>query len=144
MTAGAKYGFFLAIIFIALTNWAPQPAGSIVLWSAITIETAVLERIVWKRLRLPWFAAGGVAALIACAAMVPISTRGLDMFSMSRFLPAPLFVLWWICWLLVPLTLGIEALRGSREWRAWSEHMEHVTLRDMLALRHIPNLHNHA
>jgi hypothetical protein len=32
----------------------------------------------------------------------------------------------------------METLRGSPEWRAWYERMEHVTLLDMLALRHIP------
>ncbi len=139
MKGGLRYGAFLGTMMIALTRWAPQSAGSVVLWTALTAETIVLERVVvWKRLRLPWFAVGGIGAVFACAMMIPISARGFDILSVGRVSPMSLVLFWWSCWVLAPLSVGMETLRGSPEWRAWSERMEHVTLLDMLALRHIP------
>lgn len=97
MKGGLRYGAFLGTMMIALTRWAPQSAGSVVLWTALTAETIVLERVVWKRLRLPCFAVGGIGAVFACAMMIPISARVFDILSVGRVSPMSLVLFWWSC-----------------------------------------------
>jgi hypothetical protein len=42
--------------------------------------------------------------------------------------------------LFVPLSIGLESLRNSPEWRAWSARTEHATLWQMITFRHVPNV----
>jgi hypothetical protein len=138
--AGARYGLFLGLLMVALGQWAPQPAGSILLWTMLSVQSGVGLWIEWHRLRLPWLAAGGIAALAVSLAMIPVSALGFNLATMISALPLPVVVAIWSGVLCVPLSIGLEALRGSAEWRAWAAHMEHATLWDMLTFRHIPRL----
>jgi hypothetical protein len=36
--SGFKYGLMVATLIFVLGSWAPQPAGSIVLWSALSVH----------------------------------------------------------------------------------------------------------
>jgi hypothetical protein len=138
--AGATYGLFLGLLMVALGEWAPQPAGSILLWTMLSVQCAVGLRIEWQRLRLPWLTAGGIAALVVSLAMIPVSALGFNLATMIAALPLPVVVGLWSALLFVPLSIGLESLRGSAEWRAWAAHMEHATVWDMLTFRHIPHL----
>jgi hypothetical protein len=138
--AGVKYGLFLALLMFALGKWAPQPAGSIVLWTALSVQTVLGLWITWHRLRLPWFSAGGIAALLVCLAMIPVSARGLNLATIGTELPQLVAVAIWSAVLFVPLSIGLESLRNSPEWRAWSARMERATLWEMITFRHVPNI----
>jgi hypothetical protein len=83
VAAGAKYGIFVGLLMLVLTKWAPQPAGLMLLWAALSVQSARALWIAWHRLRLPWFSAGIVAALIVSLAMIPISAAGLDVLRLE-------------------------------------------------------------
>lgn len=128
--AGVKCGLLLALLMLALGEWAPQPAGSIVLWTTLSVQAALGLWITWHRLRLrlPWVTAGGSAALLLCLAMIPVSARGLNLATIATELPLLVVAAIWSAMLFVPLSTGLEARRNSPEWRAWSARMEGTTL----------------
>jgi hypothetical protein len=138
--AGLKLGFFLALVMALLFRLAPQPAGSVLFWVLLGIQTARGDWIIWRRLRLPWILAGGVSALFVSGAMIPISIRGLDLATMMVALPLAGVVVVWTALLFVPLSLGLEALRNSPEWRAWASRTERATLWEMLTFQHVPDM----
>lgn len=138
--AGVKYGLFLSLLIFALDTWAPQPAGSIVLWTALSVQAVLGLWIVWRRLRLPWFSAGAIAALLVSLAMIPISARGLNLATIATEMPLLVVVAIWSAVLVVPLSIGAESLRDSPEWRAWSARVERATLWDMITFRHVPSI----
>jgi hypothetical protein len=125
---------------VALGQWAPQPAGSILLWTMLSVQSAAGLWIEWRRLRLPWLTAGGIAALLVSLVMIPLSARGLNLATIATALPVPAVVAIWSALLCVPLSVGLETLRASPEWRAWSAHMEHTTVWEMITYRHMPDL----
>jgi hypothetical protein len=136
--AGFKYGLFIASLMFALDEWAPQPTGSMVLW---TLLAALMLRSLWvasRRLRLPWLAAGGAAGFLVSLAMIPISARGLNVASIATELPLVDVAAIWSALLFVPLCVGLESLRESPEWRAWSARTEHATFWELVTLRHAP------
>jgi hypothetical protein len=137
---GAYYGVAFAVLMFVLGRWAPQPAGSIVLWSMLSAQVALTLWIIWHRLRLPWYSAGGVAALLASLAMIPVSARGLDLATMVTALPLPIVVGIWSAILFVPLAIGLESLRDSPEWRALSAQTKRASLWEMITLGHVPHI----
>ena len=138
--SGFKYGLVLGILIPLLGSWAPQPAGSIVLWSALSAQAGLGLWITWHRLRLPWFLAGGVAALLASLTMIPLSARGLDLGTILTGLPLPMAVAIWSAILFVPLAIGLEALRNSPEWKALSARSERASLWEMITFQHVPHM----
>ncbi len=138
--AGIKYGLFLGPLMLVLGEWAPQPVGSIVLWALLTVQSVLGLWITWRRLRLPWFAAGSVAALLVSLAMIPISARGLNLATIATELPLAEVAAIWSTILFVPLSIGLESLRGSPEWREWSASTERATLWQMITFQHVPNV----
>ena len=138
--SGFKYGLVLGLLMILLGRWAPQPAGSIVLWSALSAQIGWGLWITWHRLRLPWFLAGGVAALLASLTMIPLSARGLDLGTILTELPLPVGVAIWSAILFVPLAIGLEALRNSPEWKALSARSERASLWEMMTFQHVPRI----
>src|SRR3954451_1265612 len=85
--AGVKYGLLLASLLFVLGTLAPQPAGSIVFWTALSVHAVFGLGITWRRLRLPSFSAGGLAALFVCLAMISISARRLNLATIATELP---------------------------------------------------------
>lgn len=138
--AGVKYGLFLALLMFALGEWAPQPTGAIVLWTALSVQAVLGLWITWRRRRLPWFSAGAIAALLVCLAMIPVSARGLNLATIATELPLLVVVAIWSAVLFVPLSIGAKSLRDSPEWRAWSTRVERATLWEMITFRHVPNI----
>ena len=138
--SGFKYGLIVGTMMFMLGRWAPQPAGSIVLWSALSAYDGLSLWIFWHRLRLPWFQAGGVAALLASLTMIPLSARGLDLGTILTELPLPMGVAIWSAILFVPLSIGLEALRGSPDWKALSARSERASLWEMVTFQHVPHI----
>jgi len=139
--SGHKYGLMVVTLIFVLGSWAPQPAGSIVLWSALSAHDGLSLWITWRhRLWLPWFQAGGVAALLASLTMIPLSARGLDLGTILTELPLPMGVAIWSAILFVPLAMGLEALRDSPEWKALSARSEHASLWEVITFQHVPHI----
>jgi hypothetical protein len=138
-----KYGLFFGSLIFAVTEWAPQPAGAIALWTMLAVLMVSSLWITWRRLRLPWFAAGSVAALLVSLAMIPISARGLNLATIAAELPLAEVAAIWSATLFVPLSIGLESLRASPEWRAWSAATERATLWQMITFQHVPNVDRH-
>jgi|RhiMetdeSRZDD1v2_1073273.scaffolds.fasta_scaffold33417_5 hypothetical protein len=139
MSAGARYGLLLGLFF-GLSDRVPGLA--IVLWAALSIQEAIGLWITWRRLRLPWFLVGSVAALAVSLVMIPISARGLNLATMIDQLPLPAVVAIWLGIAWVPLSLGLEALRDSPEWRAWRARSEQASLWETITFRHVPDVHS--
>jgi hypothetical protein len=135
----SRLGVFVALVMVLLCQLAPQPSGSTIFWALLTIQNVRCLLIVWHRLRLPWFAAGCVSALLGTVAMTLISARGLDLATMTTALPLTEVVLIWSALLFPVLSVGLEALRNSPEWRAWRASTERATLWEMLTLQHVPD-----
>jgi hypothetical protein len=68
----SRLGVFVALVMVLLCQLAPQPRGSTIFWALLTIQNVGCLLIVWHRLRLPWFAAGCVSALLGTVAMTLI------------------------------------------------------------------------
>lgn len=137
--AGVQYGIVLASLMMVLGEWAPQPAGTILLWTLLSLQLAVGTWIAWRRLRLRWFSAGGMAALYAAVSMIDVSARGLTMKTMVIELPHSEIVAFWLAVACVPVSIGIESWRNAPAWRAFSARLETASLWDVLRFHHIPH-----
>lgn len=140
MSSGLKYGLFLGLLMVALGECPPQPIRSIALWAALSLQAAVGLWITWRRFRLRWFTFGGAVAFLVSLAMIPVSARGLNLATIATELPLLVVGAIWLCVLFVPLSVGLESLRNSPEWRAWSNRVERATLWDMITFRHVPDV----
>jgi hypothetical protein len=58
---------------------------------------------------------------------------------MTTALPLTDVVLVWSALLFSGLSVGLEALRDSPEWRAWRASTERATLWEILTLQHVPD-----
>jgi hypothetical protein len=140
MPSGFTYGLFMAGVMFVLTQVAPQPAGSIAFWTALTVQAAFGGWIIWRRLRLRWFGLGAVSALCLSLVMIPISARGLNLATIATELPLWAVGAIWLGVLFVPLSVGLESWRNTPEWRAWSARGERATLWEVITLRHVPDM----
>ena len=46
----------------------------------------------------------------------------------------------WAGWLAIPVTLYVDMFLHPAKWAAWKDHMNGISLWDMLRFRHIPDL----
>jgi len=138
MSAGAKYGLFLGLLF-GLSDRVPGLA--ILLWTVLSIQAAVGLWIIWRRLQLPWFLVGSIASLAVSLLMIPISARGLNLATIVGVLPLPAVAAIWLGIAWVPLSLGLESLRDSPELRAWRARADQASLWEVITFRHVPHMH---
>jgi hypothetical protein len=138
--AGLKFGVFVGALIAILGQWAPQPAGSVALWTLVSVEAAVGLPIIWRRLRLPWFTAGAVVVFLVSLAMIPISARGLNLATIATVLPLVDVVAIWSAIVFGLLCAGLGSQRDSREWREWAACVSRATLWEMLTFKHVPRV----
>ena len=138
MSAGAKYGLFLGLLGGFIDR---VPGLAIAFWTILSIQAAVGLWITWRRLRLPWLLVGSIAWLAVSLIMIPISARGLNLVTIVNELPLPAVAAIWLGVAWVPLSLGLESLRDSPEWRAWRARADRASLWEMITFRHVPHMH---
>jgi len=140
MKAAMLYGLMLGIAFPLLTNVAPQPGGSILMWGAIAVQLAWAGALTWKRMGL-FFSSLAMALGSGLSIMVvALYLAGYDLFSF----PMPWAVVYWSGVVVGPITLHVDMFLHPAKWEAWKRHMEGVGLWDMLRCRHIPDLRSEA
>lgn len=133
MKAGMQYGLLLAIVFAAVFH-----AGAVAtafLCGVIALQLTVGAVVVWRRTALPFAALANLSGAVAMVAGAVLFGRGDDIFSASW--PAAVF---YAGALLGPLLLLIESRVHRAEWVAWREHMEPMSVVDVITGRHVPRL----
>lgn len=133
---GLKYGLLGGLIMAYLIRFAPQPLGSIVLWSLLTVQLSVGAARMWQRMRLPL-----VTTALALGAVGTLLHLGLSLFGYT-FLATPLGwrIVFWLLALPIPISFYIEARLHPQQWAAWEAVIRDSTVWDILLLRHIPDL----
>lgn len=136
MKAAMLYGLILGIAFPLLTSVAPQPGGSILMWGAIAVQLAWAAALTRERMDLV-FSSSAMALGSALAVMVAaLYAAGYDLFTF----PMPWAAVYWVGVVVVPLTLYVDMFLHPAKWEAWKDHMEDMSIWDMLRFRHIPDL----
>jgi hypothetical protein len=132
MKAGALYGLFLGV-FLAVAR-AVGPAMWTPLFIAIACQLACFAVITWRRTRLPFMTAGACLAAVAGLTIGLFGSREYEALLVAH----PIAVLSLVP--LFPLLMFLEKWAHPEVWRRLRTEAERATLRDMLLLRHIPDL----
>ena len=135
MTGAMLYGFLLGVLFVALDVLGNRMAWAC-FWAAQAVFLAVYTRLVWQRTRLFWMAEGGAHATVIAAALIPASLAGYTI----RNLPSPWQLIFWINTAALPISHVIARYAHRAEFGRLKQHMQDMSLWDMLRFRHIPHL----
>lgn len=130
------YGLFLGVAIQLCLRAAPQPAGSIILWSGLALQLACGAIVVWRRTSLPLATTAFSVASLGCGFLALLAALNRPYPS----LPAPA---WWIfgVTVVIPASLSfVESRRHKPEYDAWKAHVETSHAWDIFTLRHIPDL----
>jgi heme A synthase len=139
--SGARYGLVVVVPFLSLTLVAPEPWGWTTVWVVLFLQALLGSWIVWRRLRLRYFASAGIALIMFNAAMALYSWRGYTPNMIVAREPWPILALMLVAILLVPLSIAAETLVDSPAWQAWRRRMdEQPSIWEMLTFRHVPHV----
>lgn len=131
-------GLLTVALIWMLETLLPEPSGTVVLWSCLTVALGTAAVVTWRRTRLPFASLAMAWAATASAALAAAGVAGVSWRTLVS--ENPIFT---ICAVLMcPTMFFIQARRDREAWRRWRERVESSSLRDMLLLRHIPNLRN--
>ena len=134
--APALYGMFWGIAFQVFTRLLPQPVGSLILWSVISVQLSWGAVTWWRRTGLPFTTAACVTGAVASLCLVVLAALGHPYPQLS---PES-----WVLFAglsgIGPLFLWIESRVNREKWRQCARHMRHKSVWDVLAGRHIPDL----
>ena len=140
MSGAAVFGMWGAVAYSLLVQLAPQPAGSIVYWSAIAALLLWGSTLCWRRMRLPLSTAAMAIPAVASAMVAVLAAAG-HIFPM---LP----LVWWMalgaCMMAPAVLFMIEARVNRDKWQQWKSHVERASAWDAIRGRHIPVLHTSA
>jgi hypothetical protein len=136
MSAAAQFGLLLAVTTVVATEVAPQPHGSIILWSFFTVQLAWAARVCWRRTGLPYATAAMGEGAVVSALLAVLAATGL----VFPNFPATLWAVLVLSLAAGPILLWIESRKNPAQWRAWKNYMERVSLWDVVTMRHIPKL----
>ena len=138
MLASGLYGVFIGIAIVVFTRIAPQPTGSIVLWSFFAVQLAWGAVTCWRRTGLPFATtAMGIGGTLSASLAVLAATG-----RVFPDLPRELWIPLGIGLISGPLFLLIESRVNRAKWKQWSDYMERKNVWDILTARHIPQLRN--
>jgi hypothetical protein len=136
--AGAKYGALLGVLIAVMSVW-----NSSIAWASFcaiqTILLAIYTKLTWQRTGMFWMTVGGADATLTAAALMLASLAGYPVGNM-RNMPASWMLILGINAAVLILTQALSGLLERDRYRRWKQHMEPVSLRDMLLFRHIPHL----
>jgi hypothetical protein len=132
MPAAALYGAFLGLVMVAARGIGP--AAWTPLWIVISFQLVCLAVITWRRTRLPLMTAAQSLAALAGLSIGVLGSREYE----ALLLAHPVLMV--AVFLVLPLLMFSERWAHPEVWRRLRTEAERATLRDMLLLRHIPDL----
>lgn len=136
MKASISYGALLAVLYVVLDKVDNSLAWA-AFWAIATALLTIYTAVVWRRTRLLLFAVAGGDAALTSAALCLASVAGYTL----RNLPSRWMMIFWINGgVLVLAQLLSQYVLYRAQCRRWREHMEPLSLGDMLLFRHIPVL----
>jgi len=135
MRGARQYGFLVGIsagVFSALHS----PAVWALFCAAEAILLSVYAVVIWRRTGMFWMTLGGIIAatmevVMAAAAVSGDPARGVPLPPLTFFIGGAAAL---------TLTHLAASRRESDGYQRWQRHMESMSLRDLLLLRHIPTL----
>lgn len=132
--AAALYGVLVGVVMVVARGIGP--AAWTPLWIAISFQLACLAVITWRRTRLPFMTAGAFLAAVTGLTIGLVGSREYEALLIAH----PVAVLSLVP--LFPVLMFLEKWAHPAVWRRLRVEAERATLRDMLLLRHIPDLRN--
>lgn len=130
------FGFVLGLAEPLMAMAAPQPAGSIIFFGAMTTYMTWGGLRIWRRTGLPFITTAVLLAAIMSAMMVVAAIVGVRFPSLPLRWAVPFYSL-----AVTGFIVGmIEQHIHPHEWGLWRRHMEHMGARDVFTGRHIPDL----
>jgi hypothetical protein len=138
MTAAGTYGFALGTATVILGSLAPQPGGSVALWTVLAFDLLTAAAVTWRRTGMPFATASMVSGAAQLGLMAWLAFHGHRLLDMS----ADRLVAFGL-WIAVGVALlYLESLVNKEKWQIWKDHTERVSFWGMLLMRHIPQLRN--
>ncbi|MGV3518929.1 hypothetical protein [Luteitalea sp.] len=130
------YGFVLGLAFFLMTKIAPQPTGSVIWWSFLTIQLGIGARLCWQRTGLPFVTTAMTLGALDCALLATFASRGM----LYPALPSAWWPLVGSGMVACPTLLFVESRVNRDRWNQWRAFMQRSSVLDILRGRHIPNL----
>jgi len=130
---GLRYGLFVACLLTVARFGSVAWLG---VWIFVFCQLCAAARVVWMRTRLPFMTAGSLLGAIDALLIGLLIGSGdrLTALFFSHPVPAALLVLG------PAMLMFSEARFHPDTWRRLRQHGDRWTVRDMLLLRHIPDL----
>jgi len=138
MLGSAMYGLLLGLVFVVLTELAPQPIGSLAWWILVAAQLSWGARITWRRTKLPF----ATAAMVGGATGATLVASAILSGHAFPWLPIAWAVPVYGLMAAGPVCLLIESRVHRDDWLRWSTYMEHSSAFDIMLGRHIPDWRN--
>jgi hypothetical protein len=138
MGKSAAYGLGGALVAFLLGSVAPQPWGSIVLWSLLGLQSLRFAYLLLRRTTMYTAAAGGLCMALSCMGAVMAYTSGAR--PLDRMATAIPMITAGVIGLL--LTLVVTPRVYKDQWARWREYQGRLKhgLWDFVLLRNLPDL----
>lgn len=134
MSGAATYGLFIGASIVLLGQVAPQPWGTVVLWTLITGQLIWGAVICWRRTGLPYATTSMAIGAVISALFAILAVLGQIGWPPLKLVAAGLAVP-----VMVVCNLA-ESRAHPAEWQEWRAHMDRTNAWDMFVGRHIPYL----
>ena len=136
MKASAQFGLLFGATLTPLMLFGPRPFAPVAVGSLIAGVLIVAGALTWRRTGLRLASASMVAGACAMAVLTFRLMQSPDLFAA----PFGLLLVLGFFVLLGPLLMFLQSRTAPDTWRQWRQHVDTVTLTDMLRFRHIPDL----
>jgi hypothetical protein len=131
---GAWYGLLFSAAYFVFVELLPQPPGSIVFFSLLTLQGIAFAVVTWRRMRMVRVTAAGVLGAVCFGTMGWAAMNGI-----SYLTPAVASIMG-ISLGAVLLLMTLSNVRDRAVWNKWAAQHERLTIFDMILMRHIPDL----
>jgi MFS family permease len=125
----------LGVLFSGLSALS-NPIAWAGFWGVQAVMLAIYTKLTWQRTRLFWMTEGGAHAAVVSAAMVLASLAGYTIPTLPFH--------WRVIFLAnagwTAASYFIARSVHRKEFEAWRQHMQPMSMWDMLRFRHIPHL----
>lgn len=133
---GAIWGLTFGIAMVAMTTLPPQPYLGVIFWSVMAVSMLHAAVVTWRRMGLPLTTAAMATGCVMFVGLAVLHARGVTI----NALPNPWFAIFIAIGLFGAASHFVERRINRDKLDRWAEHMAHARFRDMLLMRHVPDL----